>query len=57
MIPPDHRPQCAGCGQPIDTFEQWFVEPCPADMLGGHQLEREEWVALLSAPRPLAGPT
>lgn len=38
-------PTCRACGEPVETWQQWWREDCTKSMWG-HQLTREEWMKL-----------
>jgi len=38
--------KCENCGQPLETFAQWFSQDCPSDQATGHSLKWEEIILL-----------
>ena len=38
--------KCANCDRVLETWDQWFCEPCGSDPLTGHSLKRKQIMLL-----------
>ena len=38
--------RCHGCNKALETFDQWYLEPCNGDLATGHTMDWPEIMLL-----------